>query len=57
MFGLYGLLSYFHLQMAPMHVQNAREVPEYEINSNELDFSGSVDITKVLTKISFSVVT
>lgn len=32
--------------MAPMHVQNAREVPEYEINSNELDFSSSVDITK-----------
>lgn len=51
------LLSFCHLQMAPMHVQNAREVPEYEINSNELDFSSSVDITKVLDKIFFSVVT
>lgn len=34
-------------QMAPMLVQNAREVPEYEINPNELDFSKSVNITKV----------
>ena len=33
--------------MAPMHVQNAREVPEYEINPSELDFSNSVNITKV----------
>lgn len=33
--------------MAPMHVQNAREVPEYEIDPTELDFSNSVDITKV----------
>ncbi|KAI4319718.1 hypothetical protein MLD38_033287 [Melastoma candidum] len=32
--------------VAPMHVQNAREVPEYEINPNELDFSDSVNITK-----------
>ncbi|XP_048138053.1 integrin-linked protein kinase 1 isoform X2 [Rhodamnia argentea] len=32
--------------MAPMHVQNAREVPEYEINPSELDFSDSVNITK-----------
>ncbi|XP_002520399.2 integrin-linked protein kinase 1 isoform X1 [Ricinus communis] len=32
--------------IAPMHVQNAREVPEYEIDPNELDFSNSVDITK-----------
>lgn len=32
--------------MAPMHVQNAREVPEYEIDPSELDFSNSVDITK-----------
>jgi hypothetical protein len=30
-----------------MRVQNAREVPEYEINPSELDFSNSVDITKV----------
>ncbi|KAI6673191.1 hypothetical protein NL676_001097 [Syzygium grande] len=32
--------------MAPMHVKNAREVPEYEINPRELDFSNSVNITK-----------
>ncbi|XP_059449596.1 integrin-linked protein kinase 1 [Corylus avellana] len=32
--------------VAPMHVQNAREVPEYEIDPSELDFSNSVDITK-----------
>nr|GEX02949.1 hypothetical protein LSAT_4X182480 [Tanacetum cinerariifolium] len=33
-------------QMAPMHIKNAREVPEYEIVATELDFTGSVDITK-----------
>ncbi|KAK6134411.1 hypothetical protein DH2020_031843 [Rehmannia glutinosa] len=33
-------------QMAPMHVQNAREVPEYEIDPRELDFTNSVEITK-----------
>lgn len=32
--------------MAPMHVKHAREVPEYEIDSHELDFSNSVEITK-----------
>ncbi|CAL5346247.1 unnamed protein product [Camellia sinensis] len=32
--------------MAPMHVKNARQVPEYEINPRELDFTNSVDITK-----------
>ncbi|XP_024992597.1 integrin-linked protein kinase 1-like isoform X1 [Cynara cardunculus var. scolymus] len=32
--------------MAPMHVKNAREVPEYEIAAEELDFTDSVDITK-----------
>ncbi|KAL0362495.1 UNVERIFIED_CONTAM: Integrin-linked protein kinase [Sesamum calycinum] len=32
--------------MAPMHVQNAREVPEYEIDPRELDFTNSVGITK-----------
>ncbi|KAJ7963880.1 putative Protein kinase [Quillaja saponaria] len=31
---------------APMSVQNTSEVPEYEINPAELDFSNSVDITK-----------
>ncbi|KAK6157519.1 hypothetical protein DH2020_011767 [Rehmannia glutinosa] len=33
-------------QMAPMHVENAREVPEYEIDPRELDFTNSVEITK-----------
>lgn len=37
------------LQMAPMHVENAREVPEYEIDPSELDFTNSVCITKVVT--------
>ncbi|XVF27421.1 hypothetical protein REPUB_Repub14bG0105300 [Reevesia pubescens] len=32
--------------MAPMHVKHAREVPEYEIDPKELDFTNSVDITK-----------
>ncbi|KAJ0051313.1 hypothetical protein Pint_01453 [Pistacia integerrima] len=32
--------------IAPMHVQNAREVPEYEIDPAELDFSNSIEITK-----------
>nr|XP_043624011.1 integrin-linked protein kinase 1-like isoform X2 [Erigeron canadensis] len=30
---------------APMHVKNAREIPEYEIDPKELDFTNSVDIT------------
>jgi ankyrin repeat protein len=33
--------------MAPMHVKTAREVPEYEINPSELDFTQSKEITKV----------
>ncbi|KAE9598960.1 hypothetical protein Lal_00022459 [Lupinus albus] len=33
-------------RMAPMHVNHAREVPEYEINPTELDFTNSVEITK-----------
>lgn len=33
--------------MAPMHVANARQVPEYEINPTELDFTNSIQITKV----------
>ncbi|KAB2025643.1 hypothetical protein ES319_D06G164300v1 [Gossypium barbadense] len=32
--------------MAPMHVNHAREVPEYEIDPKELDFTHSVNITK-----------
>lgn len=39
--------------MAPMHVQNAREVPEYEINASELDFTNSVHITKVYISDDF----
>lgn len=38
--------------MAPMHVENAREVPEYEIDQGELDFTDSVDITKVISSPS-----
>lgn len=34
--------------VAPMHVQNPREVPEYEIDPKELDFTESVNITKVI---------
>ncbi|KAK4589450.1 hypothetical protein RGQ29_020146 [Quercus rubra] len=32
--------------MAPMHVRHAREVPEYEIDPKEIDFTNSVEITK-----------
>ncbi|KAM1917759.1 hypothetical protein ACFX13_037322 [Malus domestica] len=32
--------------MAPMHVRHAREVPEYEIDPKELDFTNSDEITK-----------
>ncbi|XP_020227654.1 integrin-linked protein kinase 1 [Cajanus cajan] len=38
--------------MAPMHVQNAREVPEYEIHPSELDFTNSVCITKGTFRIA-----
>ena len=38
----------FAAQMAPMHVRHAREVPEYEIDPKEIDFTNSVEITKVL---------
>ncbi|KAK9696877.1 hypothetical protein RND81_08G002900 [Saponaria officinalis] len=34
------------LPMAPMHVKNARDVPEYEIDPQEIDFSNSVNINK-----------
>ena len=33
--------------MAPMHVKHSRDVPEYEIDPCEIDFSNSTDITKV----------
>ncbi|CAK9152660.1 unnamed protein product [Ilex paraguariensis] len=38
--------------MAPMHVKNAREVPEYEIDPKELDLTNSVDITKGTFRIA-----
>ncbi|KAL6991296.1 hypothetical protein U1Q18_009413 [Sarracenia purpurea var. burkii] len=31
---------------APMHVNNARQIPEYEINPKEIDFTNSVGISK-----------
>ncbi|CAM8986400.1 unnamed protein product [Rhodiola kirilowii] len=36
----------------PMHVNNARLVPEYEIHPTELDFTGSVQITKGTFRIA-----
>lgn len=36
-------------QMAPMHVNSANEVPEYEINPDELDFTQSKEISNVKT--------
>ncbi|KAL9243955.1 hypothetical protein vseg_017785 [Gypsophila vaccaria] len=32
--------------VAPMQVQNYRQIPEYEIDPSELDFSNSIEITK-----------
>ncbi|KAM4101052.1 hypothetical protein ACB094_05G113700 [Castanea mollissima] len=32
--------------MAPMHVRHPREVPEYEIDPKEIDFTDSVEISK-----------
>ncbi|OAY78034.1 Serine/threonine-protein kinase STY8 [Ananas comosus] len=40
------------LKIAPMHVDNAREVPEYEIDPKELDFSNSIHITKGTFRIA-----
>lgn len=34
--------------MAPMHVKNFREIPEYEIDPEELDFANIVEIKKVI---------
>ncbi|GJN17676.1 hypothetical protein PR202_gb04765 [Eleusine coracana subsp. coracana] len=34
------------LKIAPMHVNNNREVPEYEIDPSDLDFTNSKDISK-----------
>lgn len=33
--------------VAPMHVNHAREVPEYEIDPKEIDFTNTVELTKV----------
>ncbi|KAL6542750.1 hypothetical protein OROHE_010270 [Orobanche hederae] len=52
--GLIKLLEKYgakHL-MAPMHVQNARQVPEYEIGPEELDFTNSIEITKGTYRIA-----
>ncbi|GFQ03187.1 serine/threonine-protein kinase ht1 [Phtheirospermum japonicum] len=38
--------------IAPMHVKNAREVPEYEIDPRELDFTNSIEITKGTYRIA-----
>lgn len=53
--GLFDLngLWLLYVQMAPMHVRYAREVPEYEIDPKELDFTNSVEITKVTFICSF----
>ncbi|XP_015876539.3 integrin-linked protein kinase 1 [Ziziphus jujuba] len=37
---------------APMHVRHAREVPEYEIDPKELDFTNSVEIDKGTFRIA-----
>lgn len=34
------------MQIAPMHVKSRRDIPEYEIDPCELDFTNSVQITK-----------
>ncbi|KNA16610.1 hypothetical protein SOVF_087760 [Spinacia oleracea] len=46
------LLGKHGANMASMHIQNAREIPEYEIGPGELDFSNSVDITKGTYRIA-----
>lgn len=38
--------------IAPMHVKNARQVPEYEIDCRELDFTNSIEITKGTYRIA-----
>lgn len=40
------------LLVAPMHVKTAREVPEYEIDPKELDFTNSVELTKGTFRIA-----
>lgn len=42
-----NLFPFFFLKIAPMHVKNVREVPEYEISPNELDFTNGNGISKV----------
>jgi ankyrin repeat protein len=36
------------LSMAPMHVTNEHDIPDYEVDPDELDFRNSVQITKVI---------
>ncbi|KAJ4797400.1 hypothetical protein LUZ62_048646 [Rhynchospora pubera] len=40
------------IKVAPMHVNNVREVPEYEIDPQELDFTNSVHLTKGTFRIA-----
>lgn len=36
-----------------MHVKNAHDVPEYEIDPQEIDFSNSRNINKVIITLIF----
>lgn len=42
------------LKIAPMHVNNDREVPEYEIDPNDLDFTNGNDLSKVCICLALS---
>lgn len=44
---IYILLYDFQIAPNPMYVRHAREIPEYEIDPKELDFTNSVEIDKV----------
>ncbi|KAL8507229.1 hypothetical protein ACS0TY_017953 [Phlomoides rotata] len=52
--GVIKLLEKFGAKnfMAPMHVENAREVPEYEIDPSELDFTNRVEMKKGTYRIA-----
>lgn len=41
------MLYDFQIAPNPMYVRHAREIPEYEIDPKELDFTNSVEIDKV----------
>ena len=48
------VFTFVCFQMAPMHVETALEVPEYEINPDELDFTQSREISNVKNVLGFS---